>query len=267
MVETFQTFSRCGVQYLLISGQATVLYGAAEFSEDLDLWVDPRQENLDRVLNALGQLQARVGALTPPLTEANARCGHGFHFIVTESDGQRWPVDILGQPPRVGEFEEAYDEAVSSVPSLPELKSIDCFRLVALKKTDRERDYPIIARLVEIMVEDWLQRGTVTPEQIRWACCEARSAPPFYLLRDLPHFAEVFRSCGRPCLRVISESLSQNSLLDDTLLEHFQAALDEEKRQLQRESREYWRGIIARLKELRRGGLLLPEGVLVQDLP
>ena len=37
----FQSLDTHRVAYLLISGQATVLYGAATFSEDIDLWVEP----------------------------------------------------------------------------------------------------------------------------------------------------------------------------------------------------------------------------------
>jgi hypothetical protein len=41
----FQSLEEHGVAYLLISGQATVLYGAATFSEDIDLWLNPAAEN------------------------------------------------------------------------------------------------------------------------------------------------------------------------------------------------------------------------------
>ena len=46
----FQSLSDRGVDYLLISGQATVLYGAATFSEDIDLWINPTSENRDRCI-------------------------------------------------------------------------------------------------------------------------------------------------------------------------------------------------------------------------
>lgn len=38
MRKLFQSFERVGLEYLLISGQASILYGAATFSEDVDLW-------------------------------------------------------------------------------------------------------------------------------------------------------------------------------------------------------------------------------------
>ena len=42
----------CGVRYLLISGQATILYGAATFSEDVDIWVEPDKDNIQRFVQA-----------------------------------------------------------------------------------------------------------------------------------------------------------------------------------------------------------------------
>ena len=64
----FQSLDRNGVEYLLISGQATVLYGAATFSEDIDLWINPTGKNRDRFLLALRDCQARYYKLIPPLT-------------------------------------------------------------------------------------------------------------------------------------------------------------------------------------------------------
>ena len=55
----FQNLDARGVEYLLISGQATVLYGAATFSEDIDLWVNPTDENCRRLLAELQQADRR----------------------------------------------------------------------------------------------------------------------------------------------------------------------------------------------------------------
>jgi len=266
MIETVKCLSRFDVRHLLISGQATVLYGAAEFSEDIDLWVSPDQENLNRLLAALGHLDARVGQLTPLVTEAHARFGHAFHFAVTEPDGQLWPLDVLGQPPRVDDFESAFAAAVTPLRSLPEMKTIDPMRLVALKKTDREKDYPIIARLVHLTVEGWLRHGSPTAEQVRWVCSEARSVEPLWRLRDVPGFQQVLHACDRPCLSTLAEALRHAAPPSEDALDRFQAALDEEKRQLQRESRLYWPPIIEQLKEFRRQGKLLPEGRPVREL-
>lgn len=50
----FRHLDKRGVRWLLVSGQATILYGAATFSEDIELWVEPSEANLQRLLSALG---------------------------------------------------------------------------------------------------------------------------------------------------------------------------------------------------------------------
>lgn len=56
-----RAFERHGVRYLLISGQATVLYGASQFSEDVDVWVEPTESNWRPILAQLRELRRRGG--------------------------------------------------------------------------------------------------------------------------------------------------------------------------------------------------------------
>jgi hypothetical protein len=48
-----------------MGGQACVLYGAAEFSRDLDLALLPDPTNLDHLQEALADLDAEVIAVPP----------------------------------------------------------------------------------------------------------------------------------------------------------------------------------------------------------
>jgi hypothetical protein len=68
MRNPFRSFDRFGVEYLLISGQACILYGASEFSEDVDNWIRPTAANAARLMRALAACNAVVHKLTPPLT-------------------------------------------------------------------------------------------------------------------------------------------------------------------------------------------------------
>ena len=61
------------VKYILISGQAAVLYGAATFSEDIDIWVSPEIENWRNFLKILRKSGAKIYKLTPPLAGNNRR--------------------------------------------------------------------------------------------------------------------------------------------------------------------------------------------------
>ena len=60
----FRSLNQHRVEYLLISGQATVLYGAATFSEDIDLWLHPTEDNCSRFLAALRDCGVRYYTLT-----------------------------------------------------------------------------------------------------------------------------------------------------------------------------------------------------------
>ncbi|NQU12164.1 hypothetical protein HQ590_15325 [bacterium] len=96
-----------GVESLLISGQAAVLYGAATFSEDIDLWINPTAANAARFQEVLRVQQARYYKLTPPWQLDHLEQGHGFHFVLPGGDEPDWFLDVLGRPPRVTEFATA----------------------------------------------------------------------------------------------------------------------------------------------------------------
>ena len=53
MRELFQSFERESVEYLLIGGQATVIYGAADFTQDVDIWIRADAANFARLLRFL----------------------------------------------------------------------------------------------------------------------------------------------------------------------------------------------------------------------
>ena len=75
MKSFFRNLEREAVRYLLISGQASILYGAATFSEDVDLWIEATEANIGRFVRALHRSKAVVHKLTPPLTVRHFRRG------------------------------------------------------------------------------------------------------------------------------------------------------------------------------------------------
>jgi hypothetical protein len=88
----FQSLERHGVESLLISGQASVLYGAATFSEDIDLWIRPTVDNCGRFLTVLRACHARYYKLTPPLETDYLLRGHGFHFVLPTERNRTWRI-------------------------------------------------------------------------------------------------------------------------------------------------------------------------------
>jgi hypothetical protein len=73
------------VEHLLMGGQACVLYGAAEFSRDLDIALLMEDANLDRLATVLDDLRALVIAV-PPFEPKHLDEGLAVHFRCQHPD-------------------------------------------------------------------------------------------------------------------------------------------------------------------------------------
>jgi hypothetical protein len=54
--QIFSLFEKHNVKYLLIGGYAVVIYGYNRGTADIDLWVEPTNENKYRIINAFREL-------------------------------------------------------------------------------------------------------------------------------------------------------------------------------------------------------------------
>jgi len=150
MQSFFRHLTTESVSYILISGQAAVIYGAATFSEDVDLWVAPGPANFRRLIAALRASKARVYKLTPPMEPRYVTSGHGFHFVLPDDAmGPRF-LDVMGRPPRVGAFGAARRRARILGSPWGKLPVVAIRELVELKKTRRLGDYEVISKLARI---------------------------------------------------------------------------------------------------------------------
>ena len=168
----FQSLEARGVAYLLINGQATVLYGAATFSEDIDLWVEPSPENIERLQEALSAAGAQYYKLTPPLDPLYFEAGHGFHFLLGESPGEPIFLDLMGRPPRVLSFGAALRVSRPFPTDWGMLPTVGIRDLIELKKTQRLADYPIISALTLRLLEE----SPPSLETLAWAACHLFTA-------------------------------------------------------------------------------------------
>lgn len=237
MRKLIRSFERSGLEYLIISGQASILYGAASFSEDLDIWIRPTRPNARRLLEALARCGARVHKLTPPLTEENMRAGHGFHFVIPARPVPVY-LDAMGKPPRVGTFLQARRRSRVMATRWGNVPVVSIQDLVALKQTRRLSDYEVISNLVSIIVAE---SGKPSRPLLRWAARRAyRAEDRAACLRRLGGRATL-GGCRREILKEVAR--------------------------LQARDTSYWKKIIARLRRLRQAGRLWPEGAPVTSLP
>lgn len=107
------TFERHGVRYILIGGQAGIVWGSPLLTEDFDAVYARDRENLDRVVDALRELRARlrvpgVDDDLPFQLDAET-LERGFNFTFETDAGS---VDLLGLPAGVDGFDELEPNAV-----------------------------------------------------------------------------------------------------------------------------------------------------------
>jgi hypothetical protein len=254
----FRSFEEHGLEYLLIGGQAAVLYGAAHFTSDVDLWVAPTELNLQHLREALAAIDAKVHKLTPPLELPLVQRGHGFHFVIPTGDGNVY-LDVMGVPPRSVAFVQALRRAEKMATLWGELPVCAIEDLVELKKTNRPGDYEVISRLARIR----LARNP-TPEDalVVWAVGNAFRVEDVLAIvrvfaRSLPAILLSF-----PVLGPQVEDPNLPQVDEDRIARWVDLRLVE----LLDAGRKYWRPRIDELRNLRADGKLLREGLAVRDI-
>ncbi len=237
--KVLSTMAARQVHALLMGGQACVFYGAAEFSRDTDLAVLAEPENLERLREALCELQADCIAV-PPFALDYLRRGHAIHFRCRHPEAAGMRVDVMSVMRGVAEFSQLWQRRVvlaDAEGTTYELLALP--DLVQAKKTQRGKDWPMLQRLVDA---DYLtHRGAAAPEQTRFWLQELRT--PELLMELAGQSPEVARQCRdeRP---LISFAVNGDPM-------GLTAALaDEEKLERERD-RLYWAPRRAELERLR----------------
>ncbi|MBI3267897.1 MAG: hypothetical protein HYZ53_02665 [Planctomycetes bacterium] len=247
------------MRYLLISGQASVLYGGATFSENVDLWVAPSRDNFAGLARALRHAEARIHKLTPPLTTRYARGGHGFHFVLPPDAVGPAYLDVMGRPPRVGSFSRVARRANRMPTAWGELPVVAIPDLVELKKTRRPADYDVITNLVRIRLAEAGPRcGTAL---LRWGMARCfRLDVAVWILTAFPHAPRAAIGAGPEWPRTLLSKWTPGEEVPTEAGLAVQAQLAAEQGRQQQADIRYWSRILQELRELRRAGALLPEG-------
>jgi hypothetical protein len=181
------------VRALLMGGQACVFYGAAEFSRDADFAIIADAANLARLRKALAELEADPIAV-PPFALKYLRRGHAIHFRCRHPEALRMRVDVMSKMRGVDSFAGLWRRR--TVIELPDGTKCDLLSLpdlVQAKKTQRDKDWPMIRRLVEANYFE--NQSRPNPARIRFWFRELRTPE---LLSNLAHRYPAI------CSRVIS---------------------------------------------------------------
>jgi len=222
-----------------MGGQACVLYGAAEFSRDADFAVLASPENLGRLQGALDELQAEVIAV-PPFEAQYLERGHAVHFRCRHPDAAGFRVDVMAHLRGVAPFPALWARRTSW--DLFEGFQIDSLALpdlVASKKTQRDKDWPMVRRLVEVSYDTGFSSST--PERIDFWLRELRT--PDLLIDAVHWFSEEAKRVSR------ERAAIQAALVED--MEAIRDGLAAEEAREREMDRVYWAPLKAELESLR----------------
>lgn len=145
-VDLTLAFNRGRLRAILSSGQAVVLYRLAVTSKDGDWILREDRETLDHVLGVLAEQGARYRYGAP--LDLRWLVGGWSSHLELRRDGLRLRTDFVTRPPRVSraELEQMWLE-----PVIRKVPVVGLTTLADLKKTNREKDYPVIGELARQM--------------------------------------------------------------------------------------------------------------------
>ena len=242
-------FLKHRVQALLMGGQACILYGAAEFSRDIDFAVMVSSQSIERLNSALNELDVKR-IFMPALSEEVLMKGHACHFRCGRPDVKDLRIDIMGVMRGVSPFPDLWkrrkEVKLSGIGKVPVMALID---LVAAKKTQRDKDWYMIRRLIEA---DVYKRSANPPyKKISFWFTECRT--PELLVSLAAKYPDIAAGtiANRPLLKF---ALKGNTEKISSLMR------DEEDREKELDRR-YWRPLRAELEKWRHKGKKRAHGI------
>lgn len=233
---------RHGVRSLLMGGQACIVYGAAEFSRDVDLAILADEDNLRRLSGALSELRATVTAV-PPFAREYLERGHAVHFRCAAAADLR--LDVMTRMRNVPPFAECWARrSVYDLEGVGEIDVMGLEDLVACKKTRRDKDWPMVRRLVDVNYLD--PELDATEERMRFWLRELRT--PSFLVDCARRAPALAREVGRARDATAAAWRAALGRDDETAVA---PALGEEEARERAADEAYWRPLLTELETLR----------------
>jgi hypothetical protein len=233
VLKTFQDFE---VQALLMGGQACVLYGGSEFSRDVDFAIHADETNLETVEAAMTALQAEIVAV-PNFSGAFLEQGLAVHFRCGVKPAAGLRVDVMTRMRGVDPFPRLWERrTVFTLPESLEIAVLGIRDLVLAKKTQRDKDWPMITRLVE--AHFFSNQDDITTPKVEFWLEELRT--PELILEVVDTYPEL-----------AAEVANRRPLLLLQAAGELGDALEVEEKNERARDREYWKPLRKRLEELR----------------
>lgn len=148
-----ELLNRHQVEFIVVGGQAEVLYGGTRVTYDVDLCYRRTQDNLRRLAQALQELKPRLRGAPPDLPfkidEFSLALGSNFTFASDLGD-----LDLLGYLEPLGGYSAIVKQAQEIELGNTKVKVIDILDLIRIKEhLGRPRDQESLRQLRAILDE------------------------------------------------------------------------------------------------------------------
>ena len=215
-----------------------MLYGAAEFSRDVDLAILADEENLERLRAALDELLAER-IFVPSLERAHLDAGLAVHFRCKHPEARNLRIDVMSKMRGVADFETLWSRRTTVTMEGEEMDILSLPDLVQAKKTQQAKDWPMLTRLIEANYFE--NRDDPTTEQIDFWMREMRT-PRLLVEAAQDHPSECAAAAKRRSLLSFPQE-GQTILLAEALQEEESAEREADRR--------HWEPLKRELERLR----------------
>lgn len=240
--KALSTLLKHKVKAVLIGGQACILYGAAEFSRDIDLSVMVSPGNLEHLQSALNELKAER-IFVPGLSEDVLLKGHACHFRCQREDVKGLRIDIISVMRGVDSFPDLWKRREEiELPEIGKVAVIGLPDLIKSKKTQRDKDWPMIRRLIEA---DIYKKRPSNPSEDKVCFWLTECRTPELLMSLAAQYQDLVSRMviNRPLLKF---AIGRNQ-------KEIQRLLREEEDRERKLDRKYWKPLRTELESWRRG--------------
>jgi hypothetical protein len=242
IVAVIEAFSKSDVRCLLMGGQASWIHGSGQGSKDVDFAIVADPANLTDLRAVLNSLNAENIAV-PPLEQRHLEAGLAVHFRCRRADAAGVRVDVMSRMRGVDTFDQLWERrSIAALPNGVHVNLLSLRDLIRAKKTQRDKDWPIISLLVS---GHYLRNfQSAAPDEVIFWLEELRD--PELLQEAVLRFPEESaKVAGR------RESVRMARCPDSSLDDIRRALRDEEERE-RAADRAYWEPLKKQLEQLRR---------------
>ena len=147
--EILELLNKHEVEFIVVGGVAAVIQGAPVTTFDLDALVRVSEENADRLIRALADLDARYREHRSRLSPTKEDILAGGHLLLLTRAG---PLDVLGFIGDKERYEDLLDRSSQVAMTVGKFLVLDLEELVRQKKgSSRAKDRAMLELLEEVL--------------------------------------------------------------------------------------------------------------------